>query len=81
MLGFGNGEPVWCQSPLSAGDRWAWSSPDVVESGVVDFALDSGWASEVQELCEEAIDWCAANDGLNAVDLDAGGLGLVRTAM
>jgi hypothetical protein len=37
-LGFGNGEPVQCQSPRSAGDRWARSSPDVVGSVVANFA-------------------------------------------
>jgi hypothetical protein len=57
-LGFGDGEPVRCQLLQFAGDGWARSSSDVVESVMADFALDSGWASE-------AVDWCAASDGLN----------------
>jgi hypothetical protein len=31
-LGFGDSEPIRCQSPWSAGDRWARYSPDVVDS-------------------------------------------------
>jgi hypothetical protein len=46
----------------------------VVDRVVADFALDSGWTSEVLELGEEAVDWCVANDGLNAGDQCAGGL-------
>jgi hypothetical protein len=42
---------------------------------LADFALDSGWTSEVRELGEEAVDWCVANDGLNVGDQRAGGLG------
>jgi hypothetical protein len=30
------------------------------------FALDSGWAGEVREFGEEAVDRCAATDGLDA---------------
>jgi hypothetical protein len=50
-------------------------SPDVVDSIMADFALDSGWRSEVREFGEEAVDWCAASDGLDAGDQSAGGLG------
>jgi hypothetical protein len=57
-LDFGNGELVWCQSLQSAGDRWARSSPDVVDSIMANFALDSSWASEVQELSKEAVNRC-----------------------
>jgi hypothetical protein len=42
---------------------------------VAEFALGSGWASEVRELSEETVNWCVANDGLNAWDQRAGGLG------
>jgi hypothetical protein len=58
-LGFDDSEPVWCQSPWSAGDRWARYSPDVVDAVVAYLALDSGWADEVREICEEAVDGCA----------------------
>jgi hypothetical protein len=78
-LGFGDGEPIRCQSPRSASDRWAQSRPDVVDRVVADFALDSGWMSKVRELGEETVDRCAAEDGLIAGDQRAGGLGLVRT--
>jgi hypothetical protein len=74
-LGFGDGEPVRCQSPRSAGDWWARSSPDVVDRVVADFSLYSGGASEVRELGEETVDRCVANDGLNAGDQHTGGLG------
>jgi hypothetical protein len=47
----------------------------VMHSVMVDFALDSGWVSEVRELGKEAIDRCAARDGLNAGDQRTGGLG------
>jgi hypothetical protein len=66
ILGFGNGQVVRCQSPQSAGNRWARSSPDVVGSVVADFALNSSCASEVRELGEVAIDRFAASDGFNA---------------
>jgi hypothetical protein len=74
-LGFGDSEPIRCQSPWSAGDRWARYSPDVVDSIMAVFALDSGWAGEVRESGEDAIDRCAASDGLDAGDQRAGGLG------
>jgi hypothetical protein len=74
-LGFGDSEPIRCQSPWLAGDRWAGCSPDVVDSIMADFALDSGWASEVREFGEDAVDRCAASDGLDAGDQRAGGLG------
>jgi hypothetical protein len=45
---------------------------------MVDFALDFGWASEVQELGKESVDQCAASDGLNAGDQRPGGLGWYR---
>jgi hypothetical protein len=74
-LGFGDAEPVWCQSPQSAGDQWARSSTDVVDCVMADFALESGWTSEARELGKGTVDWCVANDGLNAGDQRAGGLG------
>jgi hypothetical protein len=49
-FGFGDREPVRCQSPWSAGDRWAHYRPDVMDSAVADFALDSDWASEVRKI-------------------------------
>jgi hypothetical protein len=33
------------------------------------FVLDSGWASKVREFGEEAVNRCAASDGLHAWDL------------
>jgi hypothetical protein len=42
---------------------------------MADFALDSGWASEVREFGEDAVDRCAASDVLDAGDQHAGGLG------
>jgi hypothetical protein len=47
----------------------------VVDRVVTDFALDSGWTREIRELGEETVERCAANDGLNAGDHRAGGLG------
>jgi hypothetical protein len=38
----------------------------VLDRVVAHFTLDSSWTSEVQELGEESVDWCAANDVLNA---------------
>jgi hypothetical protein len=77
-LGFGDSKPVRWQSPWSAGDRWARYSPDVMDSVVAHFTLDSGWASEVWEFGEEAVDQCAASDGLDAWDQWSGCLGQVR---
>jgi hypothetical protein len=42
---------------------------------MADFALDFGWAGEVREFGEDALDRCAASDGLDAGDQHAGGLG------
>jgi hypothetical protein len=42
---------------------------------VADFSLYSGGASGVQELGEETVDRFVADDGLNAGDQRAGGLG------
>jgi phage-related minor tail protein len=36
-----------------------------------DFETDSGWASEVREFGEEAVDRCAASVGLDAGDQSA----------
>jgi hypothetical protein len=77
-LGLCDSEPIQCQSPLSAGDRWARYSPDVVDSIMADFALDSGWAGEVREFGEDAFDRRATSDGLDAGDQRAGGLGRYR---
>jgi hypothetical protein len=74
-LGFGDRQPIRCQSPWSAGDQWARYIPDVVDSIIADFALDSGWASEVREFGEDAVDRCTTNDGADAGDQSAGGLG------
>jgi hypothetical protein len=41
---------------------------------MADFALDSGWASEVREFGEDAVDRCAGSDGLYVGDQCAGGL-------
>jgi hypothetical protein len=73
-LGFGDSKHIRCQSPWSAGDRWARNCPDVVDSITADFALNSGWASEFHEFGEDAVDRCAASDGLDAGDQRAGGL-------
>jgi hypothetical protein len=44
-------------------------SGDVSYVGVVaHFMLDSGWASEVREFGEKAIDGCASTDGIDAGD-------------
>jgi hypothetical protein len=73
--GFGDCKSIRCQSPWSAGDRWASYSPDVVDSIMADFSLDSGLASQFREFCEEAFDRCAASDGLYPGDQRAGGFG------
>jgi hypothetical protein len=75
-LGFNDSEPIRCQSPWSASDRWARYSPDVIDSIMADFAMDSGWAGEVREFGDVAVDRCAPSDGLDAGDRRAGGLGL-----
>jgi hypothetical protein len=59
-------EPVRCQSPWSAGDRWAWYGPDVMNSVVAHFALDSDLESEGWEFGEEVVDRCAVTDDLHA---------------
>jgi hypothetical protein len=51
-LGFGDCEPVRCQSTWSAGGRWALCSPDVVDRVVANFSLNSSGASEVWKLGE-----------------------------
>jgi hypothetical protein len=53
-------------------------SPDVMDIVVTHFALDSGWASEIREFGEEAVDRRAVADGLHAWDLCAGCLGVGR---
>jgi hypothetical protein len=68
-LGFGDGEPVRCQSPWSACDEWAWYSSDVVNDAVAYFAPDSGRLGQVRELVEEAVARIAASNGLYAWDL------------
>jgi hypothetical protein len=42
---------------------------------MADIVLDFGWASEVRDFGEDAVDRCAASDGLDAGDQRAGGLG------
>jgi hypothetical protein len=74
-LGYGDSEPIWCQSPWSAGDRWPRCSPDVVDSIMADFAPDSGWPCEVREFDEDAVDRCDVSDGLDVGDQRVGGLG------
>jgi hypothetical protein len=49
-----------------------------MNSVMTDFALDSGWASEVREFGEEAVDRCAVADGLYARDPCAACLGWGR---
>jgi hypothetical protein len=51
---------------------------DVVDRVVPDFSLYSGGASEVREFGEETVNRCVANDGLNALEKHAGGLGWHR---
>jgi hypothetical protein len=46
------------ESGSTESDRVAWYSPDVVGSIVTYFALDFGWATEVREFGEEAVDRC-----------------------
>jgi hypothetical protein len=46
-----------------------------MHSVIVDFALDSGWASEVRDFGEEAVDRCATTDVLNAREQRVGSLG------
>jgi hypothetical protein len=38
----------------------------MMDSVVTHFALDFGWAGEVRKFGEEAVDRCAATDGLDA---------------
>jgi hypothetical protein len=40
----------------------------MVHGAVAHFALDSGWAGELWELSEEAVDRSAISDGLHARD-------------
>jgi hypothetical protein len=54
------------QSPWSAGDQWAWYILDVVDGVVAHFTLNSGRPGEVREFGEEAVDWCAGTDNLDA---------------
>jgi hypothetical protein len=42
---------------------------------MADFAVDSGWEGGVREFGEEAVERCAASDGVNAGDQRVGGLG------
>jgi hypothetical protein len=65
-LVFGDSEPIRCQSPWSAGDRWPRRSADVVDSITAEFALDSGWPCEVRDFCEDAVDRVAVSDNLDA---------------
>jgi hypothetical protein len=73
-LGFGDSEPIRCQSPWPADDRWPRCSPNVVDSIMVDFALDSGRPCEVPVFGEDAVDRCAVSDGLDAGGRCVGGL-------
>jgi hypothetical protein len=70
-LGFGYNEPIRCQPPCSAGDRWSRYSSDMMESIMADFALD---ASEFREFGEEAVDRCAASGCLHSGDQRVGGM-------
>jgi hypothetical protein len=47
-LGFGDGEPVRCQSSCSAGVWRAWCSPDVVGSVVAHLATDDFLAASLR---------------------------------
>jgi hypothetical protein len=64
-LGFGDSWSDRRQSSWSANHLWAWYSTDVVE-GVVAHRDELREPSEVQEFGEEAVDQCAATDGLDA---------------
>jgi hypothetical protein len=80
-LGFDDCQPIWCQSLWSAGDWWARYSLDVMDSVMVDFTLDSGWVSEVRKFGKEAVDRCAACDGLDVWGSASWRLGPVQTTM
>jgi hypothetical protein len=45
----------------------AWYRPDLVNGAEAHFALDSGWAGELRELSEEAVDRSAASDDLHSL--------------
>jgi hypothetical protein len=77
-LGFGDGEPVRCQSPWSTGDWWSWCSPDVVDGVVAHLALDTRGANEVWKLGEKCVDRRTAADDFHAVGLQTGSLGRGR---
>jgi hypothetical protein len=49
-----------------------------MNSVMVDFAQDSGWASEVWEFGEQAVNRCASSDCLDAGDQRIGGMGWYR---
>jgi hypothetical protein len=59
----------------AVGDRLACYSPDVLDGVMADFALDSGWVSEVRECGEEDVDRCAAIDCLDTGEQRVGSLG------
>jgi hypothetical protein len=67
-LSFGYGELVRCQS-WSAGNWWAWCSPDVVDGVVAHLALDTRGANEVWKLLEEHVDRSTVTDDFYAGDL------------
>jgi hypothetical protein len=73
-IGFGESEPIRCQSRWPACEPWPSCSPDVVYSIMADFALDSGWGGEVREFGKDAVDRCAVSDVLDAGDQRVGGL-------
>jgi hypothetical protein len=66
------------QSPCSAGDWWAWCSPDVVGSVVAHLALDTSGANKVWKLGEKCIDRRTATDDFHAGGLRTGSLGRGR---
>jgi hypothetical protein len=77
-LGFGDSESVRCQWTWSAGDWWAWCSPDVVDGAVAHLALDTCGANEVRKFGEKGVARSTANDDFDAVDTRTVGLGRNR---
>jgi hypothetical protein len=63
-LGFGDFEPVRCQSTWSAGDWCARCSPDVVDCVVAHLSLHACGTNEVRKLGEKSVGRCTPTDGL-----------------
>jgi hypothetical protein len=55
-LGFGDSEPVRCQSAWSGDEWWVFCSPNVMDGVVTYLALDFGGAREVWKLGVNAVD-------------------------